>query len=244
MAIFERDFRINYEDVDCNNNLTARNLIKFMQEIGGEHSSSVGYGLENLLKINMAWIILNWNLKIFKSPHTDDIIKIKTWVRSFDKIYCFRDFEIFDEQNNLIAIASAKWVLKNHASKSIVRISPEIIKAYDCVDKRVFENDCENKVDIPEKVDSYYEYVVQRRDIDTNNQVNNLYYIDFAYEALPDEVYNSCDLNNIQVFYKKEIKYREKIVFCYSFVNDDHVVAIKNEDLTKVHAVIKISKKN
>lgn len=242
MSIYERDFRINYIDVNENNELTTRGFIKFMQEIAGEHSNSVGFGLDNLLKVNMAWIILNWNVKVFKRPNCDDVITIKTWVRGFDKIYSFRDFEVYDKDNNLIAIASSKWVLKNHSSHTIVRISPEIVEAYDCVSKCVFDYDLDNKVIIPDIIDSCYEYVVQRRDIDTNHHVNNLYYIDFAYEALPDEIFNDCSLNCVQVFYKKEIKYKEKIVCCYSFVDNEHIVVIKNEDLSKVHAVIKFFK--
>lgn len=239
MAIYEHMYTLDYIDIDENNQLTTRNFIKYMQEIAGEHSSSVGYGLDSLMKVNMAWIILNWNVKIFERPGCKDKIIIKTWVRGFDKIYSFRDFEVYDVDNNLIAVASSKWVLKNHATQSIVRISPEITEAYDCVSKFALDCDFKNKFDVPTEFDCSYEYVIQRRDIDTNHHVNNLYYIDFAYEALPDEVYNNCVFSNIQVFYKKEIKYKEKIVCCYSFVNGEHIVAIKNEDLSIVHAVVK-----
>lgn len=239
MAVFEHMYTIDYIDIDENNHLTLRNFIKYMQEIAGEHSSSVGYGLDDLIKVNMAWIILNWRVKIFSSPGCKDKIIIKTWVRKFDKIYSFREFEVYDVYNNLIAIASSKWVLKNHASKTIVRISPDIVSAYNCVDKSVFEDDFDKKIVVPESVDSSYEYIVQRRDIDTNHHVNNLYYIDFAYEALPDEVYNNCVFKCVEVFYKKEITYKSKIVCCYSCVNGNHIVAIKNEDLSQVHAVVR-----
>lgn len=242
MSVYERNFCVNYIDVDESNQLTTRGFIKFMQEIAGEHSKSVGYGLDYLLSINMAWIILNWKVQIISRPKCNDVISIKTWIRSFDKIYSFRDFEVYDDNNNLIAIASSKWVLKNHASKTIVRISPKIVDDYDCVDKSVFNDVFDSKCPVPENFSSTFEYVVQRRDIDTNHHVNNLYYIDFAYEALPDEIFNDCSLNCVQVFYKKEIKWKEKIVCCYSCVNNEHIVVIKNEDLSKVHAIVKFSK--
>lgn len=239
MAIFEKKYIIDYIDVDENNELTSRNFIKFMQEVAGEHSSNVGYGLYNLIDLNTAWIILNWNLKIYKRPRCKDIIVVKTWAREFNKIYAYRDFEILDENNNILAIASSVWVLKNHSTHSIVRISPEIVNAYGCVEKSVFNEELNNKIDIPNNVDSCFEYIIQRRDIDTNHHVNNLYYIDFACEALPDEVFYNCDLSNIQVFYKKEIKYKEKIVCCYSCVDNEHFVVIRSEDLSKVHAIVK-----
>lgn len=239
MSVYEHIYTIDYIDIDENNRLTTRNFIKYMQEIAGSHSSSVGYGLDDLMKVNMAWIILNWRIKIFSRPKCKDRIIIKTWVSKFDKIYSFREFEVYDEHNNLIAIASSKWVLKNHSTKTIVRITPEIVNAYDCINKSVFEDDLDKKVIVPESVDNYYEYIIQRRDIDTNHHVNNLYYIDFAYEALPDEVYNNILFSNVEIFYKKEIRYKEKIVCCYSFCDGQHIVAIKNEDLSQVHAVVK-----
>lgn len=239
MSIYEESFCINYIDVNEKNELTTRGFIKFMQEIAGNHSKSIGYGLDDLLSINLGWIILNWKVKIMSRPMCNDKIFIKTWIRCFDKIYSFRDFEVYDKDNNLIAIASSKWVLKNHASKTIVRISPKMIDDYDCVDKSVFDECFDLKCPIPENFSSFFEYVVQRRDIDSNHHVNNLYYIDFAYEALPDDVFFDGNLDNIQIFYKKEIKCKEKIVCCYSCVNDEHIVVIKNEDLSKVHAVIK-----
>lgn len=241
MSVYEHMYTIDYIDINENNELTTRNFIKYMQEISGEHSTSVGYGLDDLLKVNMAWIILNWRVKIFSRPSCKDKIIIKTWIRGFDKIYSFREFEIYDDKNNLIAIASSKWVLKNHATKSIVRISPDIISAYDCVNKSVFDDEINSKIKAPEVFDSNFEYVIQRRDIDTNHHVNNLYYIDFAYETLPDEVYNNYVFENVEVFYKKEIKYKEKIICRYSFVNGEHIVTINNEDLSQVHAVIKFS---
>ncbi len=239
MSVYEHIYTIDYIDIDENNCLTTRNFIKYMQEIAGSHSNFVGYGLNDLIKVNMAWIILNWKVKIFNRPKCKDKIIIKTWVNKFDKIYSFREFEVYDESNNLIAIASSKWVLKNHSTKTIVRISPEIVDAYDCVNKCVFEDGLDKKVVIPDSFDSFFEYIIQRRDIDTNHHVNNLYYIDFAYEALPDEVFKNYLFKNVEVFYKKEIRCKEKIVCCYSFSCGQHIVVIKNEDLSEIHAVVR-----
>ena len=36
-----------------------------------------------------------------------------------------------------------------------------------------------------------YTHIVERRDLDTYRHVNNLRYLDFALEALPQEVYDA-----------------------------------------------------
>ncbi len=49
-----------------------------------------------------------------------------------------------------------------------------------------------------------------RKDIDINKHMHNLYYLDLAYEALPDEIYNKRPFDYVRITYKKEIKLGEK----------------------------------
>ena len=43
--------------------------------------------------------------------------------------------------------------------------------------------------------------------------------------------------------YKKEIKYKDKIKCLYKETEDAYVVTIKNEDLSNLHAIVKMIKK-
>ena len=42
--------------------------------------------------------------------------------------------------------------------------------------------------------------------------------------------------------YKKEIKYKEKIKCFYTENEESYVVTIKNEDLSELHAIVKLIK--
>ena len=81
-------------------------------------------------------------------------------------------------------------------------------------------------------------YAVNRRDIDINGHMHNLYYLDLAYEALPEEVYNQRPYDSVQIQYKKEIKFGETIKCKYSCINGENIVTIFNEDCSVVHAII------
>ena len=70
--------------------------------------------------------------------------------------------------------------------------------------------------------------------------MHNLYYLDLAYEALPDEVYNKRPYDSVQIQYKKEIKYGEKVICKYAKYNDSHIVAIYSKDEKKLHTIIKL----
>ena len=84
------------------------------------------------------------------------------------------------------------------------------------------------------------QYKVKRADIDVNNHMHNLNYVDLANEALPEEVYREKHFDNLRISYKKEIKLGETVKCKYAYENNKHIVAIKSEDDKILHAIIEM----
>ncbi len=55
-------------------------------------------------------------------------------------------------------------------------------------------------------MENIYKYTAVRRDIDANHHVNNVNYLEFAYDALPEKI--NLNFENLEIFYKKQIKLR------------------------------------
>ena len=70
--------------------------------------------------------------------------------------------------------------------------------------------------------------------------MNNLVYLKLAYEVLPENIYFSDELKNLRVTYKHQIRLGEKIRICYSKEEDKHIVVIKSQDGTKIHAIVEL----
>ena len=165
---------------------------------------------------------------------------MKTWSRRIEKLYCYRDYELYLD-NKLVAIASSKWIAVYRNSGKIARLTKEISEQYNSTDISVFNNDINFELNIPNNFSNIYTYTSERRDIDTNHHVNNLFYLDFAYSVLPEKVYNyRFDLNNIKINYKKEIKLGDTIKCKYVFENNKHIVVIFSEDENIIHAIINL----
>lgn len=241
MGIYEYKTHIEYSDIDENNTLSQKGLLRILEEAAGLHSGVAGYGLNDIPKTHLSWMILNWKLQIFKKVIWNSKILVKTWIRSRNKLFSFRDFEVYDEDNNIIAIASSKWVLFDTEKLTISRMTPEIINSYGIVDKAVFNTEINDKEAEPENSTFVYDYQIQKRDIDTNHHVNNLYYLDFAINALPENIWNQ-PFANLEIIYKKQIKLNETIKCFYSYneINKQHIVTIKSSDLKTIHSIIKI----
>ena len=164
-------------------------------------------------------------------------LKVKTWASEANRFFTYRDYEIYADEE-LVAIATSKWALVNIEEGKMARITEDVKKAYQIEEKHVFEGDVLGKLTEPKEFSNEVKYKVIRKDIDMNKHMHNLYYLDLAYEALPQEVYEKRPFDNVRIEYKKEIKFGETIKCKYSCINDENVVAIFNDDESIVHAII------
>lgn len=239
--IFSYNINVNYSDVDEDNELTNKGVLRLLQEVAGIHSGLLGYGVNDIPKTGIAWILLNWKLKVFSRPHTSSPLIVKTWIRSENPLFFYRDFSVYDENNNLVALASSKWVLFDINKKSITKIPEEFKSRYSYLNKFAFEDKWNEKIKEPEDSKFVMNYIVQRRDIDTNHHVNNLYYLDYAIEALPEDIYNSSKFSNVEIMYKHEAKIGDTLSLFYSCnKNNEFIITIKYKDSKNIHTVVKM----
>ena len=240
--IFEENFKIQLKDIGKENYIKNIGILEILENIGTHQSDITGYGPNNIEEKGVTWVLLDWKIQVLKRPKYGQVLKVKTWARTIDgkvkKTYTYRDFEIYDEQNNLCVIGTSKWVLINIKTGRITKIEEEIIKKYNPENKNVFNIEELDKIKTPETFSNEIIYKVSRRDIDLNGHMHNLYYLDLAYEVLPEKIYEKRPFDNFRIQYKKEIKLGDMIRCKYTFENSEHIITICNKEDDKVHAII------
>lgn len=244
--IVENEYTVKLSEIDKNNKITNKAILSYLEDAGGKHSNIAGYGILDIPNTHLTWLLLEWKLKVIRRPNYDEKIKVTTWSKDAIKCYAYRDFKIYDGQGNIIALATSKWVLVDTQKGRIVMIQPDLLERYKPeLDKFAFEDEIDKKNDFPKirEPENYQyetEYVVRKSDIDVNNHMHNLNYMDLANEALPDEIYQQEELNNVRITYKREIKLGEVVKCKYSFVKGRHIVVVKNYDESVLHALIEM----
>ena len=239
MAFIEHTFNFSIRDIDKNTELTNKAMLGFFEDIGGYHSDLAGYGLKDIKKTKISWVLLHWKMKVLKRIKYGDTIHVKTWSRGSLRACCLRDFEIYNSENELCAIATSKWTLI-HLEKGLLRLTDELIEKYETEEKAVFEDYTFDKLKEPENSVLTFEYTIQRRDIDINNHMHNLNYLDLAYEALPKEVFDNNSFDNVEIMYKTGAYLGDTVKCFYSNINGEHYVTIKSNDLKTLHCIIKL----
>ena len=237
--IINHKFYVGLRDINNNLELTNTGILACLEDVACMHSEIAGYGVFDREKTRKTWLLLNWKVEIVKRPLFNEVITVQTWSRGMEKFYAYRDFKVFDENNNILIKGTSKWVFIDIDKKKPVKILDEVDKAYHPENIFAFESNSLDKLVSPENYNSVTSFKITKNMIDINNHLHNIYYMDIAEEALPNELGNSKNINNFEIMYKKEIKLGDTVKAFYSNNNNEHFVVIKNEDEKILHAIVK-----
>lgn len=239
--IYKEKFKIGLKDVWKGKEISNKAILENLENVAAYHSDHVGYGINTSDATHLSWILLDWKVKVIKRPRYGQTLEIHTWSREIIKYYAYRDFEIYDENHNLCVIASSKWLLIDTQKGKIAKVEQEMAEKYESeIEKSVFQEKEIKKLKIPGKYQNSIIYEVKRNDIDIMGHMHNLYYLDIAYEALPQEVYEQRPFNDIKIMYKKEIKLGDTVIANYAYEENTHIVVIESKDEKRLHAVIEL----
>lgn len=241
-----QDFYVGLSDTNTKQELTETSLLRFLEDIAGMHSEKVGYGASSIDKTKRTWILLSWKVRMFKRPKMNETVTVETWSRLIEKFYAYRDFKVYDSNKNLVAIATSKWIYIDIENGRIVKVTDEVSSCYESenisvFDEKEFADDIKLKEPESEIINEI-DFKITRNLFDINNHVHNIYYMDIAKEALPEDVYLNNEFNDFEIMYKKEIKASKEtnniVKVYYTKEDDKHFVSIKTDDL--LHAIIRL----
>ncbi len=236
---FTHDFKITLSMLGKNIYVSNKGFLAILQDAAEMHSASIGCGVTDIDKTNYSWALLNWKVKIISRPKYGDVITVKTWSRYSTKLYSYRDFEILNSNGDIIAIATSKWVLIDVTKRKIAKLEPGFIDQYNPEERSVFGIVELDKLEEPQNYSSSVDYVIRKADIDVNNHVNNLCYLDIALEAYPEDSneFNSC--NEIEIQYKHQIRLDDNVTANYVLENGENYVVITSDNGNKLHSIVK-----
>lgn len=217
---YNEKFRISYFGTDNELKLTPTMLTVFLQDIAIAHSNSIGYTLDYLAEVMRGWAITDWHIKVKRFPKYGEEISITTWSNFNRKIQAQRFYKIEDSSGDVIAVVASRWIFMDLIRRRPLNITEEMECAYACNIPSPIEDE---KYKMPKfNQDSDYtqrEFIVTRRDTDTNGHTNNTKYIEWAMDDVPDEIYDDFDVEDLKVVYKKEC-YKNSKVRSKCFVMD------------------------
>ena len=176
------------------------------QEAAGLHAVHLGFGYEDLIKNNTAWILSRVNIKFVDTPVWRDDITLTTWHKGANRLFFLRDFILTDSKGRERVKATTSWLVLNLETRRLVR-DPMLMEEGTVCSEDVIETPAD-KVQMPKDVEPELalEHVVAYSDVDMNAHTNNAMYMQWAMDAVDYETASTRPVKEVTINFNHETK--------------------------------------
>lgn len=216
--IFERDFKVPYYLGDRYGTITVPNLMSVLIEISGEQTNIVSQ--QSVEELGLHWIIIQYDIQINRLPKAYETITVKTFAKEFNRLFSYREFEVYDENGELLVYVMTVFALMDN-NRKLSRIPSEIGLDYGSTETRRIK-----RMPKPEPIENIEkanrkDFNVSYFDIDVNFHANNATYFVWMLDALGDEFLATHYPTEGNIVFEKEIHIGEKVDSFVEFSVDE-----------------------
>jgi acyl-ACP thioesterase len=203
---FTHNYTIPCYDTDAAWRLKPTSFMNLAQEAAGNHAVLLGFGYDDLIKTNTAWILSRMHIKFLDTPKWRDQVTLTTWHKGLNRLFYLRDFIMTDAQGNAIIKATTSWLVLNLETRRLVR-DPELMDEGTVNAEHVLETPAD-KVQMPKDIvpEMVMEHIVSYSDVDANAHANNAMYMQWAMDAVEYEMTSAHQVRELTINFNHETK--------------------------------------
>jgi acyl-ACP thioesterase len=182
-----------------------------MQEAASRHAEALGVSIHQLLAENHTWLLSRLKIKIAAYPGWSDKIRVNTWPSGAQQLFALRDFELTDTDNRPFTKTLSAWLVIDLQRRRPIRIGPFLERLKLIEDSHAMDGGLDK---LPPLKHHTLEsrFVVRFSDLDINQHVNNVKFVEWVIESLPPAVLNSKVLSELEINFLAEAFYGDQIL--------------------------------
>ena len=228
-----QDFVIPCYSTDASWLLKPAAFMDLAQEAAGLHAVYLGFGYDDLIKKNTAWILSRVNVKFIDTPLWREHMTLTTWHKGFNRLFFLRDFVMTDDQGRERVKATTSWLVLNLETRSMVR-DPELVETGTVCTENAVETPAD-KVRMPRDVEAVpvHEHVIGYSDVDMLGHANNAMYMQWAMDAIDYETASKLPVKEFTINFNHEVKAGEKVTLYRASVEKEDGLHIYIEGRTE-----------
>ena len=201
--IWREDYTVRSYEVDAEGRLSILSLFNILQDSASNHADALGVSVHHLMAEDKTWVLSRMRLVIESYPRWRDRVRVHTWPSGGNRLFAFRKFAIEDARGKNLGMASSAWLVIDIAKRRPVRIAPFLqrLRPQDTHDGLP---DAVDKLPAPASARLARRFRVRYRDLDINQHVNNVSYIEWALESIPREQVAGAHLVDLEINFLSE----------------------------------------
>ncbi|MCK9305306.1 MAG: thioesterase [Bacteroidales bacterium] len=228
MKSLTESFFVKSYETDLKGNLKLFSLMNIVQEMAGKHADLLGFGYEDLIRDNTAWVLSRLKMKILRLPRWREEISAETWHKGGDSLFWYRDFVVCDRYNHEMILATSSWVTIDTLTRRLKRRAL-VEKDYKGIEERDAIAERAEKILLPPDMEFVRKREVLFSDLDINGHTNNAKYIEWALDTIPFGILSGAAPREMSVNFNTESRFGDNINFYSSFSSGRVVVEGKRD---------------
>lgn len=206
MLKYTQKINIPCYDTDASWRLKPASFMNYAQEAAGNHAVYLGFGYDDLIASNTAWILSRVHVEFPDAPRWRDEITLTTWHKGLNRLFFLRDFVLTDNEGRERVKATTSWLVLNLETRRLVR-DPKLMEEGTVCTENVIETPAD-KVQMPKDVEAEHvmDHVVAYSDVDMNAHANNAMYMQWAMDAVDYAIASARPVKEFTINFNHETK--------------------------------------
>ena len=231
MEKFTQEYTIPCYDTDASGRLKPASFMNLAQEAAGQHAVHLGFGYDDVIATNTAWILSRVHIRFVDTPLWKENVVLNTWHKGLNRLFFVRDFRLTDKEGKTRVEATTSWLVMNLETRRLVR-DPQLREGSECLEDVIATP--AGKVQMPKDVEPQlmFEHLVAYSDIDVNGHANNAMYMQWAMDAVDYDIASTRPVKEVTINFNHETKAGD-VVALYKSI-------IKTEDGRRVYVEGKV----
>ena len=221
MIKYTKDLTIQCYETDASWRLKPASFMNFAQEAAGNHAVFLGFGYDDLIAKNTAWILSRVHVVFTDTPKWKEDMTLTTWHKGLNRIFFLRDFIITDSEGRERVKATTSWLVMNLETRRLVR-DPKLMEEGTVCTDNVIETPAD-KVVLPKDKEPVFvmEHLVAYSDIDQNGHANNAMYMQWAMDTVEYETASVRPVKEFTINFNHETKAGDRVVIYRAVVEKE-----------------------
>ncbi|MBQ2661187.1 MAG: hypothetical protein IJF80_00865 [Clostridia bacterium] len=244
--IYTRDYEVAFEDCENSMKMSLKGILRAIENVASLHSDRANDNvIDSSVNNGITWVIVEWNMKLLRVPDYCEKVTVSTWSYMADNTRSVkRGALICDRDGKHLVEVLIKFMLIDRKTGLPLRITEDIIEKYKPEDKSVYDETTLGIVHEPKEFEREVILPLRRSDIDFNEHVHNLNYLDFALEALPEDVYKKNNYSNMRIIYRRAMKLSDVAAVCkYSRDDKKHTVCMYSKESGALMCIVVLNER-
>ena len=202
---WQEEFKVRAYEAGLDGRVTMQSICNYLQEASANHAFAMNVAMDQMLKMNLLWVLSRLHIRLEKYPKWNEIITVETWPSEKSRMFGIRDFRIKTEADGLIGVGTSSWMVIDFKERRAAHL-PDFLEEFQNHEQpRALADPFDRLPEINEGREVIQkDFKVRRGDLDMNNHVNSVHYIAWALEIVPPDLWKSHSLRELEINYRSE----------------------------------------